>query len=568
MEAVCPFLPDSILYQIFLSLKPADLLSAGLVCRRWYAVSRDDFLWKELFYRHYNVQKLIHRYPGTDSWYAEFQRLHDTVPSVEVDRLQEHTDQVLHISFSRAGDLCASCSKDCTLKIWNTKHPFNLLHSADMRPHHWSYTQYSQFNYDGTLLLVSGVFVGPHTSSAGEIAVFSIDGFNLLSRVRNKPYDVFGCWLNNTHLVSGNLHRMGRITSCSVLWLNKAFQDVESENLNVVKRLFKLQNLNASSIRMVMVADSPDILEEAAETEQDSTGPQQVEEMEKEEQENGEGDGSERDDVGKDAQIAAALQIFVDIDAENQQSIPPPLTQDQLETKVAQLYAKYRTRQPSSPQNPKGNKKYLLFTTGCLTYSPHQIGIMQILPHHMTTEGNVLGDDRGPNEFFDSLDHVINIQGHIIGMALSPDNRYLYVNSRSWPRDCMISDPMDPPPIAEEIDIRVFDLRTLREVREPLRAHRAYTPNNECFFIFLDVSNDFVASGAEDRYGYIWDRYYNVCLAKLTHEDVVNSVAFSPADQELLLSASDDFTIKVWRSPRSLRHLMDPLVSWQPSYKS
>ena len=26
-----------------------------------------------------------------------------------------------------------------------------------------------------------------------------------------------------------------------------------------------------------------------------------------------------------------------------------------------------------------------------------------------------------------------------------------------------------------------------------LRAHRAYTPNDECFFIFLDVSQDYVA---------------------------------------------------------------------------
>lgn len=65
MEAAWPsLLPDSILYQIFLSLDPEDLLSAGLVCRRWYAVSRDDFLWKDLFYRHYHVQRLIHRYPG------------------------------------------------------------------------------------------------------------------------------------------------------------------------------------------------------------------------------------------------------------------------------------------------------------------------------------------------------------------------------------------------------------------------------------------------------------------------------------------------------------------------
>lgn len=115
--------------------------------------------------------------------------------------------------------------------------------------------------------------------------------------MRNKPYDVFGCWLNETHLISGNLHWIGNMTSCSVLWLNKAFQvsvnyfprvlkdqvdsfegcyylvlcvfppqqDVESENVNVVKRLFKIQNINASTIRTVMVAhcrrhDNPDLL--------------------------------------------------------------------------------------------------------------------------------------------------------------------------------------------------------------------------------------------------------------------------------------------------------------------
>ncbi|XP_039417829.1 F-box/WD repeat-containing protein 5 [Corvus cornix cornix] len=171
----------------------------------------------------------------------------------------------------------------------------------------------------------------------------------------------------------------------------------------------------------------------------------------------------------------------------------------------------------------------------------------------MTTAGPVLGEERRSDEFFDSLDHVIDIHGHIIGMGLSPDHRYLYVNSRAWPQDCVISDPMQPPPIAEEIDLHVFDLKTMKEVKRALRAHRAYTPNEECFFIFLDVSRDFVASGAEDRHGYIWDRHYNICLAKLQHDNVVNSVAFSPVEQELLLTASDDTTIKVWRSPRAVR---------------
>lgn len=149
----------------------------------------------------------------------------------------------------------------------------------------------------------------------------------------------------------------------------------------MVKRLFKIQNLNASSIRMVMVADSPELLveagEKADETIQGPSRPQENDSLE--EEEDGEEDGEEREIVGEDAQIAAALQMFVDIDAQNQQLLPPPLTRDQLETKVAQLYAKYRTWRPNSPQDLEGNKKYLIFTTGCLTYSPHQIGTLSSL---------------------------------------------------------------------------------------------------------------------------------------------------------------------------------------------
>ncbi|XP_044782491.1 F-box/WD repeat-containing protein 5 isoform X2 [Bubalus bubalis] len=483
-EGDTPLLPDSLVYQIFLSLGPADVLAAGLACRQWQAVSRDECLWREQFYRYYQVARDVPRHPAATSWFEEFRRLYDTVPCVEVQTLREHTDQVLHLSFSHSGYQFASCSKDCTVKIWNNDLTISLLHSADMRPYNWSYTQFSQFNQDDSLLLASGVFLGPHNSSSGEIAVISLDTFALLSRVRNKPYDVFGCWLSDTSLISGNLHRIGDITSCSVLWLNNAFQDVESENVNVVKRLFKIQNLNASTIRTVMVADcsrfdSPDLLLDAGAPGTDS---------------------SRVFDLGSD-------------------------------------------------------------------------GIKQILPHQMTTAGPVLGEGRGSDAFFDALDHVIDVHGHIIGMGLSPDNRYLYVNSRAWPSGSVVADPMQPPPIAEEIDLLVFDLKTMREVKRALRAHRAYTPNDECFFIFLDVSRDFVASGAEDRHGYIWDRHYNICLAKLRHEDVVNSVVFSPQEQELLLTASDDATIKAWRSPRTVRVLQAPrprprpFFSWFASQK-
>ena len=62
-EGGAPLLPDSLVYQIFLSLGPADVLAAGLVCRQWQAVSRDEFLWREQFYRYYQVPRDVPRHP-------------------------------------------------------------------------------------------------------------------------------------------------------------------------------------------------------------------------------------------------------------------------------------------------------------------------------------------------------------------------------------------------------------------------------------------------------------------------------------------------------------------------
>ncbi|KAK6305265.1 hypothetical protein J4Q44_G00240450 [Coregonus suidteri] len=582
-----PALPDSLVLEIFLRLPHDTVLSAGLACRQWLAVSRDEFLWRELFYSYYRIPRSVPRHPAALSWYREFKRLFDCIPCVEVQTLKEHHDQVLHLAFSHRGHRFSSCSKDCTVKLWDTERPdgtITMVHSSSMRQFNWGYTQFSQFNGDDTLLLVSGVYLGPHHSSSGEIAVINLENYTLLSRVRNKPYDVFGCWLNETHLISGNLHWIGNMTSCSVLWLNKAFQDVESENVNVVKRLFKIQNINASTIRTVMVAhcrrhDSPDLLldYEAQAQSQPLSHQPLLFDLGATDSEEEEEDEERRREMRLQGLSAAHLPQLTPSGLEHviqgRHSEAPEARE--LETKWAQLMARAHTKAPdpnvlSSAPGDEEDKTYLLFTTGSLTYSPHQIGIKRIMPDQMTTSGPVLGEERSTDEFFDSLDHVIDIHGHIIGMGLSPDHRYLYVNSRAWPAGCVISDPMSPPPIAEEIDLHVIDLKSLREERRSLRAHRAFTPNDECFFIFLDVSRDFVASGAEDKHGYIWDRHYNICLARLQHDDVVNSVAFSPADQELLLSASDDSTIKVWRSPRMVRlaHAPRPrprprnLLSW------
>lgn len=194
--------------------------------------------------------------------------------------------------------------------------------------------------------------------------------------------------------------------------------------------------------------------------------------------------------------------------------------------------------------------KYLIFSTGSKTYTPHQIGFKKVLktsfpkkldpgppikerlalqkrrrelqqlieqlsPEEARLQFQHFPDVRADPDWsnydavsgrFDGVDALIDLEGHIIGMGLSPDHRFLYVNSRPWPQNCVISNPLEPPPISQEIDIHVIDLQTLKKVGTMLRAHKAYTPNTECFFIFLDVCDDFVGSGAEDRHAYLWDR--------------------------------------------------------------
>uniref|UniRef100_A0A673XJM4 F-box domain-containing protein n=1 Tax=Salmo trutta TaxID=8032 RepID=A0A673XJM4_SALTR len=97
-------LQDSLVLEIFLRLPHDAVLSAGLACRQWLAVSRDEFLWRELFYSYYRITHSVPRNPSSVSWYREFKRL-------------EHHDQVLHLAFSHRGHRFSSCFKDCTVKV-------------------------------------------------------------------------------------------------------------------------------------------------------------------------------------------------------------------------------------------------------------------------------------------------------------------------------------------------------------------------------------------------------------------------------------------------------------------
>lgn len=144
----------------------------------------------------------------------------------------------------------------------------------------------------------------------------------------------------------------------------------------MVKRLFKIQNLNASTIRTVMVADcsrfdNPDLLLDAGDQ---AVPPCRVFDL-----------GCDSEDEAASAALRApgrakeGLRRALDgmLDGHTQ------LSERALETRVAELLAQGRTKPPERSAANARNK-YLIFTTGCLTYSPHQIGNVGQSQHRRT----------------------------------------------------------------------------------------------------------------------------------------------------------------------------------------
>jgi len=182
----------------------------------------------------------------------------------------------------------------------------------------------------------------------------------------------------------------------------------------------------------------------------------------------------------------------------------------------------------------------IIFLCSETTFVPHQV-VFQRIQRTSTTDEAVIRN---------GAEKVVDLHGHIVGIAISPDYKELYVNVRSWPKNC-IPDMDDSPPIANQIHMKVIDLETFTIQKQSLMGHVGFTPSEKALYLYLDVSAYFVASGSEDKKGYVWDRHYGCIVAKLPHKECVNCVAFRPPDTTMCATASDDFSIKIWHSRKA-----------------
>ena len=84
--------------------------------------------------------------------------------------------------------------------------------------------------------------------------------------------------------------------------------------------------------------------------------------------------------------------------------------------------------------------------------------------------------------------------------------------------------------------------------------HQGFTATDGAFYLYIDASKNFLASGSEDSFGYLWEVHYGVLLEKLCgHSKCVNCVVFDPKDEEVCITGSDDHTLQVFISNRKDR---------------
>lgn len=64
-------IPEPLLLQVLIYLKPCDVNSASLTCQRWFAIANDDFVWHNLIIRDFKLDTSIDLKPGKRSFHLD-----------------------------------------------------------------------------------------------------------------------------------------------------------------------------------------------------------------------------------------------------------------------------------------------------------------------------------------------------------------------------------------------------------------------------------------------------------------------------------------------------------------
>ncbi|XP_062589029.1 F-box/WD repeat-containing protein 5-like [Saccostrea cucullata] len=606
-------IPESLLLHIFSYLDANHLIPVSQTCKIWCRVAFDESLWKALLWRTWDIHGVTLP-PGKDSWYLEYKRLHYNCPVILTEVLKDHSDEVLHVSFSHRGDMFSTTSKDASIKVWQVGYPTTLKYCRDFRELlSWDFTQFSCFNKSDTMLLVSSVKTTDFLDRRGFVAILSlVHNLQILRVVSMDPSQLFGAWLDDNTFLGGYLEiSLDRFATTVQIESFQVDKDVPLPNdtppvveEGVGQNLFTFSSETASLIKFLTVANITDQTVEAVasqpkasckvkdfqtgnedslDTENMCCNYNQNQNSHNLGAYNGEGKCKCSLDEGRSGKKAESVVLSTGNKLEDSDSLST--CTNSMDSDSLSICTKVDDSNFSSAVEEDSSVKNLIFVTGEFAVALHQLGIKNVSAdsvlkltstrnekeaeemevseesHHMVVNFSNNDIHVQPVRKSDKPDHLIDLFGHVTGLCLSSDNRYLFLNYRPWIGKVDRNDPWATPDLSPSIEVLVIDLLTLKNEGVRYVGHKGYSPSTMCCFVFLDVSQDYVGSGSEDARAYLWDKHYRNNIAVYEHSwGVVNAVGFNPANQEYMVTVSDDNTIKIWRSRSEVKKLGHALV--------
>ncbi|KAK3096810.1 hypothetical protein FSP39_003529 [Pinctada imbricata] len=517
-------LTDPLLLDIFSNLNARSLLNAAQTCKNWYRLANHNMLWKYVLCNRLKKDVTLRNEDLT--WQEEYKRVTYHVPIELMETCKGHNDEIYHITFSQSGRYFSTVGREGKVFLWRFCHPIELIKSS--RPVGAGYTRYSEFNQSETLLLVGGL--RGSFMHEGYICILTVPDLRVLYAVKGEYTNFRGTWLNDRTFLNASHFFDDRIyfkldahtVPSDSNYCDSDVEDMFDRCYALGKQVLKVFPCNPRN-DFVKVVDPQKWHCFEPKTSNESSSSQEHE------------SDCERNKMEATAESCVSSSNSKKNVGHEHSDSDSEITEEDDGISLERFDG---WRSKFSLDNEELGKIVVLCHNSRLSSRESCLAFYYI-------NSETINEVTQPYK-------TLDLKAGIHGLRVTPDDRYVVYNRR-----LLIDNDQEffGGHYQRSIQVVLYDMYMETHLQTVYEGSMAESVDR-ISYIFPDICDLYIANGSESNFVHLWDRHYEVSLAKLVHDTAdhvpthsgVNAVVFYPYDCEVLLTVADDHSIKVWMS--------------------